>query len=380
MKKLLSSIAAIFCSTLLMAQDLSQFKALDDSLFLSNESYVNGNKYQRDAVLFVDMLADTHPYYIKKERRDQLFAGEALLLEKCASCDNDSVFVSLLIETLGDLRDKHTDVIDLKQLSAKKKAAQQQQQQQANESSTALMAKQGDLFHYLIVSEQKVCYLQFNQCADARTMRNESLPRWDTMLDEMFAKMKEEGIKRLVVDAQYNNGGSSMLCDELLIHLRPFAEMKTLTSSLRFSSLMGAYNPRIAIAKQSWEADGHIDELYPMPAGKVGPDFVQPEVFEGKVIFVQGEKTYSSAGILMTLARDNHIGMIVGVNSSFSPSHYGEVLPYRLPNTDVVGTISCKFFARPDAEHIDDKTLVPDVAIDLSDKEKAWEEILRLFE
>lgn len=82
----------------------------------------------------------------------------------------------------------------------------------------------------------------------------------------------------------------------------------------------------------------------------------------------------------MTLARDNHIGMIVGASSTFSPSHYGEVLPYRLPNTDVVGTISCKFFARPDAEHIDDKTLVPDVAIDLSDKEKAWEEILRLLE
>lgn len=378
MRKLLSSIAAIFCSTLLLAQDLSQFRALDDSLFLSNESYVNGNKYQRDAMLFVDMLADTHPYYIKKERRDQLFAGEALLLEKCASCDNDSVFVTLLIETLGDLHDKHTDVIDLKRLSAKREAAQQQQQ--ADEPSTALMANQGDLFHYIIVPEQKLCYLQFNQCADARTMRNESLPRWDTMLDEMFAKMKEEGIKRLVVDAQYNNGGSSMLCDELLVHLCPLAQLQTLSTSLRFSRLMGAYNPRIVIAKQSWEADGHIDELYPMPAGKVGPDFVQPEVFEGTVIFVQSEKTYSSAGILMTLARDNHIGMIVGANSSFSPSHYGEILPYRLPNTDVVGTISCKFFARPDAEHIDDKTLVPDVAIDLSDKEKAWEEILRLLE
>ncbi len=377
MKKLLSSIAAIFCSSVLMAQDLSQVKVLNDSLFLSNESYINGNKYQRDAILFVDMLSDTHPYYIKKERRDQLFAGQEMLLEKCASCDNDSVFVSLLIETLGDLRDKHTDVIDLKQLSAKKKAAQEQQQ--ADETSGAIMANQGDLFHYLIVPEQKLCYLQFNQCADARTMRNETLPRWDTMLDEMFAKMKEEGIKHLVVDAQYNNGGSSMLCDELLIHLCPFAQLQTLSTSLRFSRLMGTYNPRIAIAKQSWEADGHIDELYPMPAGKVGPDFVQPEVFEGDVIFVQSEKTYSSAGILMTLARDNHIGMIVGTNSTFSPSHYGEVLPYRLPNTEVVGTISCKFFARPDADHLDDKTLVPDVEIDLSDKEKAWDEILKLF-
>lgn len=46
--------------------------------------------------------------------------------------------------------------------------------------------------------------LQFNQCADARTLRNESLPRWDKMLDDMFAEMKVKGIKRLIVDAQYH--------------------------------------------------------------------------------------------------------------------------------------------------------------------------------
>lgn len=148
--------------------------------------------------------------------------------------------------------------------------------------------------------------LQFNQCADARTLRNESLPRWDKMLDDMFAEMKAKGIKRLIVDAQYNNGGSSMFCDELLIRLCPFE--------------------------------------------------------------------------MMTLVRDNHLGTIVGTNSTFSPSHYGEVLPYRLPNTGVIGTISCKFFARPDKEHIDDKTLVPDVAIDLTDKVKAFDAINRLFD
>ena len=222
--------------------------------------------------------------------------------------------------------------------------------------------------------------LQFNQCADARTLRNESLPRWDKMLDDMFAEMKAKGIKRLIVDAQHNNGGSSMLCDELLIRLCPFEKLQLLSTSLRFSRLMAAYNPRIAIAKQSWEADGHIDEFYSMPLGTIGPGFVQPEVFDGKTIFVQSERTYSSAGILMTLVRDNHLGTIVGTNSTFSPSHYGEVLPYRLPNTGVIGTISCKFFARPDKEHIDDKTLVPDVAIDLTDKVKAFDAINRLFD
>lgn len=379
MKRIIAMIAASISCMIMLAQDVSLFKVLSDSLFLTNDAYANGNKYQRDAMLFVDMLADTHPYYIRKERRDVLFASQSELVKSCATCESDSAFVKLLIVTLGDLRDKHTDVIDLAQLEAKRNAKQENAQQSMDQAD-AIMANKDDLFHYQIIPEEGICYLQFNQCADARTLRNESLPRWDTMLDDMFADMKAKGIKRLIVDAQYNNGGSSMLCDELLIRLCPFEKLQLLSTSLRFSRLMAAYNPRIAIAQQSWEADGHIDELYTIPSGNVGPGFVQPEVFDGKTIFVQSERTYSSAGILMTLVRDNHLGIIVGTNSTFSPSHYGEVLPYRLPNTGVIGTISCKFFARPDKEHIDDKTLVPDVAIDLTDKVKAFDAIKRLFD
>lgn len=380
MKGIVAVIFSIFCSLVMVAQDISQFKVINDSLFLTNQSYMKGNKYQRDALLFVDMLADTHPYYIKKERRDELFARQPELLKVCAKCKSDSEFVELLIATLGDLHDKHTDVIDLQQLEAKKKLRQEKEANLSIEQTNAIIANKGDLFHYQIIPEKSVCYLQFNQCADARTSSDESLPRWDMMLDEMFATMKTENIRNLIVDAQYNNGGSSMLCDELLIRLCPFEKLQTLSTSVRFSRLMAAYNPRIAIAKQSWEADGHIDELYPIPSGKVGPDFVQPEVFDGKIIFIQSERTYSSAGILMTLARDNHIGIIVGETSTFSPSHYGEILPYRLPNTNVIGTISCKFFSRPDKEHIDEKNLVPDVAIDLTDKVKAFDEIIKLLE
>lgn len=382
MKKILLTFVSLFCSTLLMAQDFSQFKPLNDSLFLHQKAYVKGNKYQRDALLFIDMLADTHPYYIYKERRDSLFAAQKKLLKKCGACKSDSVFAELLIATLGDLHDKHTDIIDPAQLPRKLRAAQQTAQQAAQQdssSSEALMAHKNDLFHYAIVPEHGICYLQFNQCVDARTSGNAALPRWDLMLDEMFAQMKAQGIRRLVVDAQYNNGGSSMLCDELLIRLCPLEKLKLFSTSLRFSRLMAAYNPRIAVARQSWEADGHIDELYPLPMGAPGPDFVQPEVYDGQVVFVQSERTYSSAGMLMTLARDNHLGLIVGEDSSFPPSHYGEILPYRLPHTGLLGTISCKFFGRPDGEHIEDKTLVPDVKLNLADKAKAWGEITRLF-
>ena len=285
----------------------------------------------------------------------------------------------MLGATLGELRDKHTDVIALGQLEAKKNKGNEKGQDLKAGNSSEVMTFKGDLFHYTIIPDHLLCYLQFNKCMDARTMRNESLPRWDKMLDEMFAKMKEGGVKTLVVDAQYNNGGSSLLCDELLVRLRPKTELKDYSTYMRFSRLMAAYNPRTGVAKKAWEDNGHIDELYLVPAGKTRPNFVQPEVFNGKVIFVQGKKTFSSAGILMTLARDNNIGIIVGENSTYSPSHYGEVLPFRLPNTNVVGSVCCKYFVRPDSQHVDDKTLAPDVVIDLSDKAKAWEKVLGLI-
>jgi uncharacterized protein YbaP (TraB family) len=92
-----------------------------------------------------------------------------------------------------------------------------------------------------------------------------------------------------------------------------------------------------------------------------------------------GKRTFSSAGMLLTNARDHHVGTIIGANSTFSPSHYGEVLPFRLPNTNLLGSISCKYFARPDAATADEPFLRPDVEINLDDKDAAWRYIVEQY-
>ena len=97
------------------------------------------------------------------------------------------------------------------------------------------------------------------------------------------------------------------------------------------------------------------------------------------MVFVMSKKTYSSAGMLLTNARDHHVGTIIGTTSTFSPSHYGEVLPYSLPNTGVLGSISCKYFARPDIATIDDTCMQPDIEINLDDKDAAWQFIVEKF-
>ena len=373
MMKLLCSLLLLVAGVqFVQAQDLSRFKVLSDSAYQTTD-YQTGNKYQKDAILFMDMVADTHPYYIKAERRAEWFAKKQALIEQCKTIETDETFVDALIDVLGPLHDKHTDLTTMKRM--------QESKQKVNEKDETadvpgpidrehIMRRHDSFYDYSLFPEQSICYLQFNQCVNAKD------DPFAKFLEVMFAKMEEEGIKTLVVDAQYNNGGSSQLCEELLIHLYPLDRMKFFTTYLRFSDLMAAYNPRIAEAKKSWENDGHKDELYQIPAPKIPADFQQPKLFEGQVVFIMGKHTYSSAGMLFTLARDNHIGTIIGTTSTFSPSHYGEVLPYRLPNTGVLGSISCKFFARPDAATVDDKCMEPDVKVNLDDKDASWQYII----
>jgi hypothetical protein len=376
MMKLLCSLLLLVAGVqFVQAQDLSRFKVLSDSAYQTAD-YLTANKYQKDAILFMDMVADTHPYYIKEDRRVEWFAKKQALLDKCRNIETDEAFADALIDVLGPLHDKHTDLTTMKRMQESK------QKVNTNDDTVDIprpidrehiMRRHNSNYDYQIFPDYNICYLQFNQCVNVKDYP------FAKFLNDMFAKMEEEDIKTLVVDAQYNNGGSSQLCDELLIHLYPLDRTKFFTTYLRFSDLMAAYNPRMAVVKKNWEDGGHKDELYQMPAPKIPADFQQPKPFEGQVVFVMGKRTFSSAGMLFTLARDNHIGTIIGTTSTFSPSHYGEILPYKLPNTGVLGSISCKFFARPDAASVDDECMEPDIKVNLDDKDASWRYIIENY-
>ena len=353
----------LWCTLLLLiggcltsqAQDVSKFKELNDSAYQTTTEYQAGNKYQKDAILFMDMVADTHPYYIKEERRAEWFAKKQDLLDKCKNMETDEAFADALIDVLGPLHDKHTDLTTMKRMQESKQKAKEKDETAdvpGPIDMEHIMHRHDSNYDYQLFPDQSICYLQFNQCVNTKDYP------FAKFLDDMFAKMDE---------------------DELLVHLYPLDKMKFFTTYLRFSNLMAAYNPRIAIAKKSWEDDGHKNDLYQMPAPKIPTDFQQPKPFEGQVVFVMGKRTFSSAGMLFTMARDNHIGTIIGTTSTFRPSHYGEILPYRLPNTGVLGSISCKFFTRPDAATVNDESMEPDVKINLDDKDASWRYILENY-
>ena len=83
--------------------------------------------------------------------------------------------------------------------------------------------------------------------------------------------------------------------------------------------------------------------------------------------------------MLLTKARDNGIGLIIGEESSFRPDTYGDLLTWMLPNTGIRGYVSSKYFQRPAGDREHGNTLVPDVLITpswddfMSGKDPAWE-------
>lgn len=201
-----------------------------------------------------------------------------------------------------------------------------------------------------------ICYLLFAECSDRNTYMQQYLPQvannemlrarlkqqlkripiFTEFLDSMFRNMEEKNIKTLVVDVRTNNGGNSTLCNELLCRLK--SSITTTRTEVRPSQL----------AEDYYNAMGMDISLLHNSTGDHPVISSSTTPFDGKVIWIQGEKTFSSAGLLITMAVDNNIGTVVGEPASYSPTHYGDLIYWILPNTQTAGFVSHKLFVRPD--------------------------------
>ena len=169
----------LWCTLLLLiggcltsqAQDVSKFKELNDSAYQTTTEYQAGNKYQKDAILFMDMVADTHPYYIKEERRAEWFAKKQDLLDKCKNMETDEAFADALIDVLGPLHDKHTDLTTMKRMQESKQKAKEKDETAdvpGPIDMEHIMHRHDSNYDYQLFPDQSICYLQYNQCVNTK--------------------------------------------------------------------------------------------------------------------------------------------------------------------------------------------------------------------
>ena len=209
------------------------------------------------------------------------------------------------------------------------------------------------------------------------------VPDFGLFLHEMFSEMNQQGVKTLVIDVRNNSGGNSKLCDQLLSWLKPIDEIHDMSTMIRISKLWETQYPDMAMTfKEKLQKKGiayRLGELYDLSILNDGESeksemdmiidqmFVMnhssDSLFTGKVIFMQGKDTFSSAGMLITKAVDNGIGIVIGENSVYTPSAYGDILTWELPNTHVQGFVSHKIFIRPDASKKNENAIIPDIPL-----------------
>lgn len=456
----------------------------------NSEEYLNGNIFQKDLLLYIDMLGNTHPYYADSRHYAQLVKQGRKMYKECGKIADIGAFKVYLATFAASLNDGHTAIsywsrldrlfpvrlvidgnmpaiIDItseeyKELLGKEvvgingKSLKEILQKartivsadndanfenmvkeylmftefwalmgmsdevmhlafadgtaidieaiEKNElkptqlqSNTAgrITAQRNVLFDYTIYDDEGICYMQFNQFADRLTHpQYPQLARFDEFIRNMMSEIEEREIKTLVIDLQYNGGGNSQLGDVLLSWLHPHKETKRYGVDVRISELLYAYYPyyrKFTVGGEpltlgelyDYMGFDHSKEYEIDYEAVQDPDnfifnFDSSSLFNGNVIFIEGKNSFSSATLLLTLARDNGIGIIIGEPSGGKPSHYGDILYGTLPNTGTLVTVSHKRFIRPNRDLADREYIIPDVAIELNDKERdlVWEWIV----
>ena len=159
----------------------------------------------------------------------------------------------------------------------------------------------------------------------------------------------KEGVSNVIIDVRDNAGGNSMVCDNLLEAMD--MEYGSFGGTTRFSPLAqkrrGYLRSRGSI---NYTSNNHYKKNENI-----------------NLYVINNGATFSSAEMLVTLVRDGGLGTIVGSASSNRSSHYGDVINFQLPNSNIECQVSHKKFIRPDTSKENELVLEPDIEVSFDD-------------
>lgn len=179
----------------------------------------------------------------------------------------------------------------------------------------------------------------------------------------IFHQIHADGVKRLIIDVSYNNGGASVIGDCIIgeICSKPY---------LDYQCDFKRSDEYVALVRHwGFTPDSHYVALAPGAVQHFGSDTVwpgnPPDRFEGKVYVLIGSGTFSSAIMFGTIIKDNAIATLVGQTPIFGhPSDFGEVYNTKLPYSQIILRFGVKHWIRP-AGLAGPNVLTPDIALGL---------------
>ncbi|HEY0244339.1 MAG TPA: S41 family peptidase [Mucilaginibacter sp.] len=187
--------------------------------------------------------------------------------------------------------------------------------------------------------------------------------------DSVFRVMDEQDIHKLIIDLRENGGGNSALGRLLLDYITITPYRMAGESERKVSQ---GFKDHIMANKNLY--GNNYDDLLKMPNGaflKIGnDDFYKPEDrkyrYKGKVCFLIGSNTFSSANMLSATIKDFKLATLIGEPTGEPGNDYGELCDIKLPQTGFIAFTSTTLWVRPNNDKTDNKPIYPDYIVQKS--------------
>ncbi|GMA98214.1 S41 family peptidase [Pelosinus sp. IPA-1] len=201
-------------------------------------------------------------------------------------------------------------------------------------------------YSYQIIPESNLGIIYLDECINNSGYRK--------MLEAFFDEVQAKKISKVAIDIRNNYGGSSSVLDEFLAYTM-VDEYKNYSKLIHWSEQ----------AIQQGGLEDMIDYSAYNRKGKFTQKIIHKtnNLFKGKIYVITSKNTFSSATMVAVKLKDNNIGTVIGEPTGGAPSHYGELLRFRLPKSKIRFYVSCTTFVRPNPHNVSTTTLKPDVYI-----------------
>lgn len=216
-------------------------------------------------------------------------------------------------------------------------------------------------YTFRILDGNKVAVMNFDACMGVTDMQ--------VFADSMFTKLRDQGIRDLIIDVRYNGGGNSNVGDVLLKYIapNPFAQYG--------KTLVKVTPTTIALTGNRYEKP--YTRIIPEDSSSHHEPLPEAQRFHGNVYLLTSHTTFSSASSFAWAFKEAGCGTVIGEETGGMSVHYGDVIGFRLPNSGLAVNVSHKRFWLPGADENDIHGVIPDV---YCPQDKALETALEYIE
>ncbi len=216
--------------------------------------------------------------------------------------------------------------------------------------------KKSDKNYKYAIIDNDIAYINFYSMSDLNAFKDS--------LKITFNDIASKNISNLIIDLRYNGGGNSNLGEHLLTYINEKPYRLVASMEMKISKPVKQYFRMIGIPWY-WKTFSYIipNGIKKTVKSKPEKNKISEPFFKGNVVFLIGNGTFSSANMLANGIQDYKLATLIGENTAEPCNDYGDMIPFMLPNTQLIARAPFKHFGRANGDKTDVNGVIPDYTV-----------------